>query len=125
MYNPETYKGPPLTGEVLHQHQILGKVEVTDPERRREVVRAVRGDIRAGFTVTQAKCFNPRHVLRVVKGGRKIDVVICFECNNYELYDGEQLVTTGGTPAIAGSAEPLLNKILTDAGVPLAPSAKH
>ena len=61
-----------------------------------------------------------RHVLRIVKGGRTVDVAICYQCHNYELHrDGGP--HQGLTPAIGEESKPLLNKILTDAGVPIAP----
>lgn len=104
--------------ELLYGTPVLGRVEITDRARRREIIAAVNGDIRSGHPM-QTKCFYPRHVLRVVKKGKTMDVVICFECHNYELYqDGRS--TPGGTPSIGENSKQLLNKILTEAGVPIA-----
>jgi len=33
-----------------------------------------------------SKCLWVRHVLRVVKGGKTVDVAICYQCHNYELH---------------------------------------
>lgn len=108
---------PPWQGERLHDYPLLGKVVITDPARRREVLRAVDADIRTGHP-RQAKCFWPRHVVRAVKDGHTVDVVICFECHTYEAYtDGRD--RAGGT--IGSGSKPLLNRLLTEAGVPLAP----
>ena len=112
-------RGIPKGQELLYGDPILGRVAITDPALRREVVAAVKRDIRTGHPA-QAKCMYTRHVLRVVKGGRTIDVAICFECHNYELHSNGG-PHTGLTPAIGEESKPLLNKILTDAGVPLAP----
>jgi hypothetical protein len=107
--------------EFLYKAAVLGKVAITDPTMRREVLDAVRADIRAR-NVTQWKCFCPRHVLRLVKGETVVDVVICYECHNYEMHqNGVRL--TGLTPAIGDDSRPLLNRILTGAGVPLAPDS--
>jgi hypothetical protein len=70
--------------------------------------------------VVQWKCFNPRHVLRVKKDGNTVDIVICFECHNYEAHRNG-VPHTGPTPSIGEGSQQLLNKILTDAGVPIAP----
>jgi hypothetical protein len=104
---------------LLYNYPVLGSVPITDPELCREVVAAVKADIETA-SERQNKCFDPRHVLRVTKGGRTFDVLICFQCHNYQLWrDGvpQQLQTRS-----AGKlSQPLLNKVLTDAGVPIAP----
>jgi hypothetical protein len=105
--------------ELLYECPVLGRVEITDPALRREVIAAVKRDIRNPYS-PQSKCFWPRHVLRIVKGGRTDDVVICLQCHGYEVHrDGAPRV--GPTPNIGESSKPLLNTILTDAGVPIAP----
>jgi hypothetical protein len=112
-------QGSPKSQELLYECAVLGKVEITDPALRGEVIAAVNRDIRSPHS-PQSKCFWPRHVLRIVKDGRAVDVVICFECHGYEVHqDGAPSV--GPTPPIGESSKSLLNKILTDAGVPIAP----
>lgn len=105
--------------ELLYGDPVLGRVAITDPVVRREVVAAVKRDIRAGHP-KRAKCMYTRHVLRVVKGGRTVDVAICYQCHNYQLHRGGG-PHIGLTPAIGEESKPLLDKILTDAGVPIAP----
>lgn len=105
--------------ELLYECPVLGKVQITDAALKREIISAVKEDIRVGNS-RQSKCFYPRHILRVVKDGQIVDVAICFECHNYKLHrNGAPFV--GYTPSIGESSKPLLNKILTDAGVPIAP----
>jgi hypothetical protein len=60
-----------------------------------------------------AKCFIPRHGLRAAS----VDLVICFECFHVYAYKGwdKAFCNTTATPA------PVLNKILSDAGIPLPP----
>jgi hypothetical protein len=33
-----------------------------------------------------AGCFNPRHGLRLKGGGKSVDLVICFECLQVEVF---------------------------------------
>ena len=109
----------PKQQELLYGDPVLGRVAITDPAIRREVIIAVKRDIRRGHPA-QSKCMFTRHVLRVVKDGRTVDVAICYQCHNYELHrDGGP--HAGLTPSIGEESKPLLNKILADAGVPLAP----
>ncbi|MBA4192443.1 MAG: hypothetical protein C0467_31125 [Planctomycetaceae bacterium] len=119
MHMPPADRGFSKDQELLYDCAVLGKVVITDPALRRDAVASVKRDIRVGHS-NQGKCLYFRHVLRVVKGGRSYDVVICFECHNYELHrDGGPHV--GLTPPIGDESKPLLNKILSDAGVPIAP----
>jgi hypothetical protein len=109
----------PATDDALYGCHILGKVEITDPEQRRELIAALREGI-ATPDVVQAKCFYPRHVLRVEQGGRTADYVICFQCGNYRLYlDGSTRHNL--TPSMGRQVRPVFDKPLNDAKVPIAP----
>jgi hypothetical protein len=118
MREPEEF-GKPSDRELLYECPVLGRTAVTDPALRRQVVAAVRRDIGAAQG-EQASCFVPRHVLRVTKGGRTVDLVICFECHNYRAYaDGTHIA--GGAPSVGNRSQKLLNRVLAADGVPLAP----
>jgi hypothetical protein len=111
-------KDHPKDQEQLYRYPVLGRVEITDPNLRRRIMASVKQDIRRG--AVQNKCFEPRHVLRVKKGNSTVDIVICFKCHNYAMSrDGGPL--DGITPSIGERSQQLLNSILKDAGVPLAP----
>ena len=110
-------EGWPVVGH-LYDHQVLGKVEVTNCRQVREVLAAVRRSIWKP-PERGANCFWPRHVVRVVKGGETIDMVICFECSRYEVYrEGKR--TTETTQLLSRDDESLFDKLLSDAGIPLA-----
>ncbi len=111
-------QGRPKGEELLYEYPILGRVIVTDPSQKQLVIALVKQDIQIGWPV-QAKCFYPRHVLRVVKAGRIIDVVICFECHKCEIHQNGD--SDGGLTQTFGERSlTLLNKIIRDAGVPIA-----
>jgi hypothetical protein len=104
-------------GEYLYYFPVLGKVEVADSRQRREILAAIRRAIRN--PPKPANCFEPRHAVRAVKGSQTVDVVICFECRNYSVSRTQESLS-GTTLTIAPDPEPLFDKILSDAGVPLA-----
>lgn len=114
------WKGP-TAGAPMYKYPVLGSVEVTDPGRRREVMAAVRQGLRQN--TPQAKCFWPRHIVRVRKGGDETDVVICFQCSNVEAHRaGNDTVLWRGTTG--DGARPLLNEISAAAGVPITPTQR-
>lgn len=94
---------------------VLGKVEIADQRRRKAIVDAVGVGIRGGRFV--ASCFWPHHAIRAEKDGQSVDYIICFYCSNFRIYSGKS-VTGGG--ATTNVSEKLLNRYLTEAGVPIA-----
>ena len=72
------------TAEEFHDYPVLGKVEVADTAAALELTSAVEEaiDNHGGD-----KCFDPRHGIRIVRAGRQIDYVICFQCENVYIYD--------------------------------------
>src|SRR5690606_26013570 len=64
--------------ESFHRYPVLGKIEVTDPEQRREIYMALHKGIDPSVDITL--CFQPRHGIRAVVDGQTTDYVICYEC---------------------------------------------
>jgi hypothetical protein len=69
------------------------------------------------------KCFEPRHGVRAMAGGKTVDLVICFACSEVQVWsdDGKDLE---GLALIGDSAQAAFDKVLTDAKVPLHPKRK-
>jgi hypothetical protein len=107
-------------GELLHGYPILGKVDVSDAAQRRQIVAAMKNAVRSS-TESPAACFIPRHAIRTTKGSDVIDVVICFQCHIYSMIYGQADGQTDAIRTISSSTQPLLDKLFSDAGVPLAP----
>lgn len=69
---------------VLEGYPMLGKVTVIEPE----AIKALLGEMRGLATawndgeVEESDCHDPRHAVRVTKGGRTLHFSICFECGN-------------------------------------------
>jgi hypothetical protein len=101
--------------------KILGKTSVKDKEVRKKLVTAFEQGIEQ-MDGLPAACFNPRHGLRVTRKGKTVDYVVCFECLQVAVCDGED---HKAPLRINASPEPLFDRILRDAGVPLATKAKQ
>ncbi len=73
---------------IWHDCEVLGRVAVTDPKLRTELIESLNRSVRERGTMFA--CFNPRHAIHAVWKGKSVDVVICFECEQFDLYDGDQ-----------------------------------
>ncbi len=107
-----SYKLPPGV-EKFYGWAVLGKVDVTEPGDRESVLKAIEKGIEDGDVM--AKCFWPRHAVRLTRGGKTTDYVICFECRQLDKYvnnEHQSNVATSRSPAEA------LNEHLQRAGVP-------
>lgn len=102
-----------------HGFKLLGKTAVKGPEAH-EVGALVAKGVAEGKI--GAKCFIPRHGVRVTHDGKTYDLVICFECRWVYVH------TDGGDKAArfatSDAAEKALNAALTEAKVPLAKPEK-
>ena len=109
----------PKTEEQFHRIPILGKIEITEPRQKREIMTALRKGIIQFSPGSEAKCFWPRHGMRTIESGKVTDYVICFECSQLHVHQGESRKWLGTSPR----PQPVLDDILTTAGVPLAPKS--
>ena len=105
---PEPRNQPPE----FSGYRLLGQVEL-GPQQARQAIAAFRAAA-AGWDHVTAICFNPRHALRVVSGGKNYDFVLCYECHQMRIIGDGKLVTLGA----AGSPE-VLNNLLRDANIPV------
>jgi hypothetical protein len=114
---PEGGRKPPPKGkETFRGWVVLGKT-VVKGKARDELVAAFEAGV-AESIGTGALCFRPRHGIRVQHGGKTFDFVICFECLQTQIYDGKGARLRGVLHS--DSPQPVFDKVLRDAGVPLA-----
>jgi hypothetical protein len=101
------------SGEMFHKYPVLGKVDIAAPKDRTAILAAVKKGI-AKSDGTEAKCFWPRHGIRLTQSGKTIEYVICFQCLQLDEYvDGKSShKLTTESPAT------VLDKHLEEAGVP-------
>jgi hypothetical protein len=73
--------------ERLHGYLILGSAVIRDAALQKELVDSVKDAVK-GNTGIAAACFNPRHAIRATRGGKSVDMLICFQCLQMEVYQG-------------------------------------
>ena len=96
-------------GETLQGYGILQECPITDEQTRHELFRALDDSI-AASSGGGSRCFIPRHAIRVQTNGVVVDYVICFQCGNYRLYEGDTAVSGGG---IGNEPKKIFNRILS------------
>jgi len=101
----------------FHYYPVLGKTSITDRAARERLTETLKTGSKSG---DPKACFEPRHGIRVRKGERVTDFVICFECNQVQIWTNDQ--RSGGF-VIGSSPQPVFDEILKAASIPLAPSA--
>ena len=99
-----------------HGFRILGRTEVKSKRLRNSLIASLTKGMKDAGEASYL-CFEPRHAIRAVTPERSVDVLICFECLQVEAHLG----TTRYRLRTTRSPEPAFDKVLKDAGVPLAP----
>jgi hypothetical protein len=102
----------------FHGWRVLGKTAISSSTEREEIVHALDNAIREHGQDSNIMCFNPRHGIRIRAVDRRLDLVICFECEKFYSYregaeDREAVVH------LKRSAQPVLDEVLRRADVPL------
>src|SRR5262245_23786133 len=94
--------------------KLLGKTTVKG-DAKKEVLAAVTSGAEEGPKYG-AKCFDPRHGVKATHDGKTVQLVICFECSwvYASVGDGEATKLT-----ISGEPQKVLDRVLTEAKVPL------
>jgi hypothetical protein len=67
----------------LHDWYIVGEAGLSADETARLKDSFKEAVIKGEFNGMM--CFFPHHVLRLVKGRRTLDLVVCFQCRNFEV----------------------------------------
>jgi hypothetical protein len=107
---PVSDQNPPM----FHNYRILGQTEIKD-KNIQDRIRAIYDD---GISDTHfsSACFSPKHGIRAIKDGQKLDIVICFHCSLVRMYLNDKQAADYHFGSIH---QPDFDTILTAAHVPL------
>lgn len=105
---------------MFHNYVVLGAATLKDPEATKNLARLISRGI-AEHSDKVAGCFNPRHGLRVVRAGRTLDLVICYECLQIHVHD-ERVTNSSGYDGLltSQSVEPDVTRIFESVGLKIA-----
>jgi len=97
----------------FHGYAVLGRAPIVDSGLRVEVVVDFYQSAREAGGMFL--CFMPHHGVHAVRGGAVVDLVICFHCLQYVLFDGQERPYGLLSP----HAEPLFRRIVAEHHLPV------
>lgn len=101
----------------LHGYTVRGRATTGDREVRLELLEALGAAARENDGMAAA-CFNPRHALVAHHDGRTAELIICFECLTFQVWDGAERVETVD---ISDTPRGLFDRIFEEHGLSIAP----
>ncbi|CAN5555649.1 hypothetical protein BH09PLA1_BH09PLA1_18910 [soil metagenome] len=97
----------------FHGHAILGQTLITDRSVQLRLTDALQSGARWN-NGSRYLCFNPRHGIRVTRGGQVIDMLICFECRQVYVFRGETRISVC---TVSEAPQATFDAVLRQAGV--------
>lgn len=93
----DRYPGEPVPegAKLMHGWTILKSCPIESVATREEIFKAFDAGIDASDGVP-VDCFNPRHSISVESGDVQVDYLICFQCYQYQIWEGDKQVSGGG-----------------------------
>ncbi len=102
-----------MESDNFYGYEILGSVRLTDHGLLKRMARELDAAVDTNDMMT-VRCFWPRHGLRTTVDGKKLELIICFECRMLALYvDGEFKSKT----ELDSTPKSTFDKPLIDAGI--------
>lgn len=105
--------------KMVYCFPIIGKTEVPIRKQRRRVIAALKEATENPDPHSNG--FVPQHLVRIIGGNDTVDLLISFPSGRYEAYSVRKNPERIGRGRISHRPKKLLDRILTDAGIPLAP----
>lgn len=98
----------------FHGYRVLGKTLLKEVTVRKSLVesftRAMEG------TIVPTRCFIPRYGIRATHSGKTVEMLICFECSQFYVYDA--LGNSSKRFWVNQTPRSVFDKVLQDAGIP-------
>ena len=112
----DRYPGDPVPegAVLLHGWTILQTCPISSMATREKLLKAFDDGISEIGNVPsdmQIDCFNPRHAIQVSSKGVNVDYLICFQCKNYYVWEGDKQVSGGN---ISVTPKKTFNRVLDE-----------
>ncbi|MCB9911347.1 MAG: hypothetical protein H6829_13875 [Planctomycetes bacterium] len=101
----------------MHGYTVRGRATLTDRAQRLELLSALAAGARENDG-TVAACFDPRHALRAEYQGQTYELIVCFECLSFQIWNDQGHVANGD---ISETPREVFDRIYAAQGLSLAP----
>lgn len=113
---PYPHEGEPLPeSKLFRRYRIHGSTKITDGRTKGYLITTLERAVPEG---APGACFEPRHGIRATYKGEVYDLLICFSCGHVNALKGEVKISEF---LVGHRHQAPFDKVLTDAGVKLAP----
>jgi len=116
IYSLEPWQDPDKKVARFQGYEILGKSDLSDAQK--SVAVGAFDSAIAGWDGAVAMCFDPRHALRTQFKGHVYDFLLCYSCQQMQVFRDGELI---GGAGVAGSPD-VLNHLMTSLQLPLSHS---
>jgi hypothetical protein len=89
LYSLEPVEHPLADDRAFHGFKVVGQVDI-DPKEAAKAIASFQPTIAPWSGQFPRNVINPRHGLRVKSGGHMFDFVLCQECGQLLIFEGEQ-----------------------------------
>ncbi|MFO0956997.1 MAG: hypothetical protein U0800_05955 [Isosphaeraceae bacterium] len=103
--------------ERLRSIPVLGRMDISQGDSRAQILSAIKQGYEPSRITSGNSCFDPRHAIRIEKGGETSDYVICFECHWVRIFIGDS--TNFRSLTISEAPRQAFDDLLTSKGIPL------
>ena len=107
--DPDPSKRDESSPNAFQRWKVLGSTTILNADTRKALVTALKKGVEENQGMVAA-CFNPRHGIRVTKGDKTADFVICFECYRAQVYFEKEKAQGF---LVTRSPEPEFNRVLS------------
>jgi hypothetical protein len=117
--DPMATHGKQVAGaEGYHGWKISGEKPAAGSSAEKNLMRSMRSilDSRPRGVVA---CFIPQHGISVTDGTATYDVVMCFRCGRYAVYDADGTMAWEGSFTMNEPQQPIWDRAFTEAGLVL------
>lgn len=113
----EKFNAREMTATKFHGQTIYGSRRFTDEDHKSRIRKAIIDSAPVIENPFAAACFWPRHGVRFTAGDKHLDLVICFQCVNMQIYSPQR----EDSIQVTSAGKSVLNRILNAEGIPIEP----
>jgi hypothetical protein len=102
-------------GEIFHGFESLGSIKIKNHNIGELMIDSLDKSVGKNL-IENARCYWPRHGIRIDHHGDQIELIVCFECGPLTIYRNGQKVYNA---KVSNAAKSIFDQILQKEGLPI------